>query len=184
MLLYDSETDIRSADFFGNRLGLFATGTSLSLTDSTLTGNNLLALTADTCKLNIMRNSFTANGTGLSLAGCEGTVSANRISKNATYGLALAHSRVKVNANDIEQNARIGLRVEDGKSIAWGNTISANGDYDIYNAGTDVFRAIGNWWGDTTADVAGRIYDQHMDAGRGRVLYLPVMRERPELVAP
>jgi hypothetical protein len=184
MLLYDCETDIRSADFFGNRLGIFATGTSLSLADSRFTGNNLLALTADTCRLNIMGNSFTANGSGLSLAGCEGNVSANRISKNAAYGIALANSRVRVNANVIEQNARIGLRIEDGKGIAWGNAISANGDYDIYNAGTDVFRAIGNWWGSTIADVAGRIYDQRMDAGRGRVLYFPVLRERPDPVAP
>lgn len=184
MLLYDCETEIHSADFFGNRLGIFASGTSLSLTDSRFTGNNLLALTADTCKLNIMGNSFTANGSGLSLAGCEGTVTANRIANNAAYGMALTHSKIKVNANEIEQNARIGLRVEDGKAIAWGNTITANGDYDLYNAGTEEFRAIGNWWGNATADVAGRIYGQHLDAGRGRVLYLPVLHKRPDPVAP
>jgi hypothetical protein len=183
MLLYDCEADIRSADFFGNRLGIFAAGTSLSLTDSRFTGNNLLALTADTCRLNIMGSSFTANGNGLSLAGCEGAITANRIDKNAAYGLSLAHSKVKVNSNEIEQNAKIGLRVEDGKGIAWGNAISANGDYDLCNAGSEEFRAIGNWWGNITVDVAGRIYDQHMDAGRGRVLYLPVMQKRPDPVA-
>jgi hypothetical protein len=184
MVLYDCTTDIRSADFFGNRLGIFVTGISLVLNDSRFTGNNLLAFTADTCRLNVMGNSFTSNGCGLNLAGCEGIVSDNRIAKNAAYGMTLTHSRVKVHANEIEQNARVGLRVEDGKGIAWGNSIANNGDYDLYNAGTEDFRAIGNWWGNETPEIAGRIYDQHMDAGRGRVLFRPVLQKRPDPVAP
>ncbi len=179
LILYDCEADIRSADFFGNRLGIYAARTSLSLADSRISGNNLLALTADACRLNISGNSFSDNGSGLSLTGCEGSVSANRIAKNAVYGLVLTRSRVKVNANEIAQNARVGLMIDDGKGIAWGNALSANGDYDLYNAGTEEFRAIGNWWGDAASDVAGRIYDRRMDDTHGRVLYLPVLQTRP-----
>jgi hypothetical protein len=183
LILYDCEADIRSADFFGNRLGIHAARTSLSLADSRISGNNLLALTADACRLNISGNSFSDNGSGLSLTGCEGSVSANLIAKNAVYGLVLSRSRVKVNGNEIAQNARVGLMIEDGKGIAWGNALFANGEYDLFNAGTEEFRAIGNWWGDVTSDIAGRIYDRRMDDTHGRVLYLPVMQKKPLPVA-
>jgi hypothetical protein len=184
LILYDCEIDIRLADFFGNRLGIYASKTSLSLADSRLTGNNMLALAADACRLNIAGNSVTANGSGLSLIECEGSVAANRIAKNAVYGLVLTRSRVKVNANEIELNARVGLRIDDGKGVAWGNAMSANGDYDLYNAGTEEFRAIGNWWGSAVSDIAGRIYDRRMGDTIGRVLYLPVLRTRPVLGMP
>jgi hypothetical protein len=88
-------------------------------------------------------------------------------------------SRIKVNANEIAQNARVGLRIDDGKGIAWGNALFANGDYDLYNAGTEEFRAIGNWWGDATSDIARRIYDRRMNNTLGRVLYLPVLTAKP-----
>jgi hypothetical protein len=184
LILYDCEADIRSADFFDNRLGIYAARTSLALADSRISGNNLLALTADACRLNIAGNSFTANGNGLSLTRCEVSVTANRIAKNAVYGLVLTNSRVKVNGNEIALNARVGLRIDDGKGIAWGNALFDNGDYDLYNAGTEEFRAIGNWWGETTSDIAGRIYDRRMDETLGRVLYLPVLRTRPLTAAP
>lgn len=184
LILYDSEADIRSADFYGNRLGIFAARSSLSLSDSGLSGNNLLALKADSCRLGISGNAFVANGSGLCLVACEGSVTANRIAQSAAYGLILTQSRVKVSANEIERNAKVGLRIEDGKGVAWGNSLFANGDYDLYNGGIEEFRAIGNWWGGTVADIAGRIYDRSMDDSRGRVLYLPVLQTRPLPAAP
>jgi hypothetical protein len=185
LTLYDSEVDIRNADFSGNNMGILAERTSLLLAGAKLAGNERQALIAESCRLNIAGNSFTANGSGLSLTGCEGLVSANRIAKNGDYGLALANSRVKVSGNEIERNGRVGLRAEDGKGIAWGNVLLANGDYDLYNAGPDDFRAFGNWWGrDVPADVAGRIYGRHVDGGRSRVLYFPVLLARPLLALP
>jgi hypothetical protein len=177
LILYDSEAEIRDADFSGNNVGILAERTSLSLAGAKLAGNERQGLTAESCRLNIAGNSFAANGSGLSLTGCEGPLSANRIAKNGDYGLALANSRVKVSGNEIERNGRVGLRTEDGKGIAWGNALFANGDYDLYNAGAEDFRAFGNWWGkDAPADVAGRIY--------GRVLYFPVLRVRPAPALP
>jgi hypothetical protein len=184
LILYDCEADIRSADFYGNRLGIFAARSSLSLSDSGLSGNNLLALKADSCRLGISGNAFVANGSGLCLVACEGSVTANRIAQSAAYGLILTQSRVKVSANEIERNAKVGLRIEDGKGVAWGNSLFANGDYDLYNGGIEEFRAIGNWWGGTVAAIAGRIYDRSMDDSRGRVLYLPVLQTRPLPAAP
>ena len=184
LVLYDCEADIRSADFYGNRLGIFAARSSLALSDSRLSGNNLLALKADSCRLGISGNGFIANGSGLCLVASEGAVTANRIAQSAAYGLILTQSRVKVSANDIERNSRVGLLVEDGKGVAWGNLLFANGGYDLYNGGTEDFRAIGNWWGGAVADPAGRIYDRNLDDRRGRVLYLPILQTRPLPVAP
>jgi len=184
MIIYDSEADIRAADFFGNRLGIFAVRTSLSLAGSKLTGNNLLALKTDKCRLIINGNSFTANGNGLGLVESEGDVSGNRITQNATYGLVLARSRVKVHGNEIIRNGKVGLRIEDGKGIAWGNSLFANGDYDLYNDGIEEFRAIENWWGDAISDIERRIFDRQMDDCRGRVLYIPVLQTKPVLNTP
>jgi hypothetical protein len=182
MMLYDCEADIRAVDFSRNRLGMFAARTSLALAGAKFAGNDQQALAADSCRLRITGNNFTGNGNGLGLTGCEGTVTANRIANNSVNGLALAQSRIKVNGNEIEQNGKIGLRVEDGKGIAWGNVLAANGEFDLYNAGSEEFRAIGNWWGGNAVPDAGRrIYDRRMDGGRGRVLYFPVMPMRPLL---
>jgi hypothetical protein len=181
LILYDSEADIRSANLFGNRLGIYAARTSLSLAKSKFTGNNLLALAAFKSRVSVSGNTFTANGSGISLVGCEGDVSADSIVKNAAYGILLKESRVKVSANDIEGNGKVGLWIEDGKGVAWGNVLLGNGEYDLYNGGTEEFRAIGNWWGTySTNKIAGRIYDRSVDESRGRVLFFPSLQTRPD----
>jgi len=181
LILHDCEADIRSADIFGNQVGIFAARSSLSLAESRFAGNNLVAVVADTCRISIAGNSFTANGSALSLVGCEGSVSSNRIAKNAVFGMVLMRSRVKVTANEIEGNGKVGLRTEDGKGVAWGNSLFANGNYDLYNNGIEEFRAIGNWWGTaSSSDIAARIYDHSRDESRGRVLYFPALQKRPE----
>lgn len=180
LLFSDSEADIRGADFAGNRQGIFAVRTSLSLSGSGFAANSLQALAADSCRLSITGNRFADNGNGLSLTGCEGSVVANRIASNAVNGLVLVQSRVKVNANEIERNRKIGLRVDDGRGVAWGNVLAGNGEFDLYNAGSEEFRAIGNWWGDGGGAAAGqRIYGREAAGSRGRVLYLPVLAARP-----
>jgi len=185
LILYDSEADVRSANFFGNRLGLFASRTSLSITDARFSGNNLSALVANKCRIDVSHNSFIANGTGLCLLACEGTLSSNRISSNAFYGVVMKGSRVKVNGNDIEGNAKVGIRTEDGLGAAWGNVIFANGEYDLYNGGIEEFRAVGNWWGESqTNEVVARIYDRTIDGSRGRVIFYPQLKIRPELTIP
>ena len=177
--LLESEVDLRDSNFSGNRQAVVAVKTSLYLGGATFYGNDQEALRVESSRVRITGNSFSVNGSGISLSLCEGTVSANRILKNTDYGLSLAKSRVKVNGNEIAQNGKNGLRVEDGKGIAWGNTFAANGEYDLYNAGTEDFKAMGNWWGDGTP-FSKRIYDRRSDAGRGRVYYIPVLRSKPQ----
>jgi hypothetical protein len=179
--LYDSEADITGANFSANRIGIVLQRSSLSLSGTVISNNDLEAVLAEESKVIILDNAISQNGSGITLSSCEGSLAHNRIFKNTDYGISLSGSRVKVTANDIAQNSGVGIRVTDGKSVAWGNSLAANGRYDLYNAGTENFMAIGNWWGGVPATaVAGRIYatETSSPAG-GRVSYLPVLRSKP-----
>ncbi len=180
--LYDSEAEITGGTMVSNRGGIFAKRSSLYLEDTIMADNNKEGLHAEESNLKIVGNKIGGNGDGLVLSSCEGMVSGNRIAQNRDCGISLAGSRVRVTANDISQNGRIGIRVADGKSIAWGNIISENGQYDLYNAGREDFRAIGNWWGERSAqDSPGKLYDKTGNPGSGKVMYFPVLREKPDV---
>ncbi len=179
--LAESEADLWDLTIAVNRRGLVVAGTSLSLTGVTLTDNENEALTIENSRIKLEGNTVMANGSGVTLLDCEGTVMANRLAKNAEYGLSMSGSRVRINANEISGNGKVGLRAGDGKGVAWGNVIQDNGLYGIFNAGSADFKAIGNWWGTNSAAEAGeRIYDQRIDNKKGRVLYLPILREKPQ----
>jgi hypothetical protein len=185
MILSNSEAEVRVARITGNRLGIFAGRSSLALTDSVLTGNNILAFAAEGSKLKISGNDLSSNGNGILVRGGEGALSDNRIKMNSGYGVVLAGSRIKVKGNLIERNGRVGLYVGDGQGGAWGNALLANGEYDLYNGGTDEFRAVGNWWGTAASgNITARIYDRNRDGSRGRVLFYPPLHDRPELDGP
>ncbi len=180
--LYDSEAEVVGGNFTGNRIGFGVQRSSLYLSGNNISSNDLEALSAEDSKLTIEENILNRNGSGLALASSEGMIAHNRICMNKDYGVALSGSRVKVTANDVSQNGRLGIRVADGRAIAWGNIISANGQYDLYNAGSESFRAISNWWGEAAAPSgAGRIYDRAADPGSGRVFVVPVLQLKPRI---
>ncbi|GFE58817.1 right-handed parallel beta-helix repeat-containing protein [Geobacter sp. AOG1] len=178
MVLRESEVDLREAGFTGNRRGVVAAGTSLFLSGTTFSGNGETGLVADGCRLRVTGSSFADNGSGLRLTSCEGGIAASRIEKNAGDGLFLDRSRMKVNGNEISRNGKAGLRVTDGGSVAWGNSLGANGEYDLCNDGSDDFTALGNWWGGVPASGIGqRIYGGHQDGSRGKVRFIPYLTE-------
>ena len=178
----ESEADLRELEITGNGRGMNIVRTSINLIGSTITGTEREALSIEKSRVKIAGNNIISNGSGMKLLECDGTVSTNRLVKNTEYGLSIGQSRIKVNSNEISGNPKVGLRAEDGKGVAWGNAIMANGLYDIYNAGVDDFRAFGNWWGtESAADAGKRIYDRRTDGSKGRVLYLPVLRVKPQI---
>ncbi len=177
----DSEADVRDAAFSGNRQGIVALRSSLSLVGMVMEGNASMGLETDECRLKVNGCRIAVNGSGLTLTASEGTVAASVITRNGEYGLFLGGSRIRVSGNEITANGGVGLLVDDGQGVAWGNALYANGTYDLYNAGTEEFRAIGNWWGEKgAADLAHRIYGSRQDATRGQVYYAPVLPARPK----
>jgi len=180
LYLMDSEAELRDAGVSGNRQGVVAERSSLFLAGGTFSRNDLEALKTADSKVKIAGGSFTVNGAGLAIVSSQGSLSGAKITGNADYGVLLAKSRVKVYGNEIARNGGAGLKVEDGKGVAWGNSIFANGEYDLVNGGTEEFRAMGNWWGAADFSAIGkRIYDRQTDSGRGRVFYTPVLRDNP-----
>lgn len=176
----DSEIDIRDAAFSGNRRGGVLLRGSLLVKDAVFEGNRLDGLAAEDSRIKLRGSRFAENGRGIALTACEGSVTGCRISKNRDCGIALDNSRVRVNGNEIAGNARVGILVEEGTGVAWGNRIWGNTLYDLYNAGSEDFRAMANWWGDGAAALNTRIYDGRSDGKGGRVFYLPVLKARPE----
>ncbi|WP_243371343.1 right-handed parallel beta-helix repeat-containing protein [Geotalea sp. SG265] len=177
--LLDTEADVRDAVFSENGQAILSQQSSLYLGGATISGNSLEGIKIQGGRIRIVGNSISDNGSGMTLMECEGTLSGNKILKNSDVGVSLAKARVKATGNDISGNGKVGLRVEDGKGAAWGNTLADNGDYDLYNGGTEDFKAMGNWWGDTPA-IERRIYDKRSDSSVGRVLYVPVLQAKPQ----
>lgn len=178
--LSDSESYLRDVACSDNNRGLSLSGGSLSVKGSFFSGNTGRALEAVDSKINIYGATFSKNGTGLALAGSEGTIEASKIVENREYGLQLSDSRMKIIGNRIFMNTGIGVMAENGSSAAWGNTISLNGLYDFYNAGSDEFRAIGNWWGASPGSgQKRRIFDKSVDQSRGSVLTFPELTAPP-----
>jgi parallel beta-helix repeat protein len=181
--LQDSEAEVVDGSLSSNGKGIFVQKTSLYLSGTKISGNKADGLSAQGSQLKIVGNTISRNGSGLTLSSCEGTVSGNLIAENKDYGISLAGSRIKVAANDISRNGGIGIRTADGRGIAWGNSISSNGRYDLYNEGSESFRAIGNWWGGTgDTGSTGKIYDSRTNPGSGKVQFFPVLKNKPTIV--
>lgn len=178
--LLDSESDIRDAVFAGNGTGLLLSGGALRLTLSRFSSNAARALEAKGARLSVLSGSFTGNGSGLVLHSSEGEVTASTVADNLEFGVRLTRSRMRLSGNVISRNTGAGLIADDGDASVWGNTISSNGTYDLYYAGSEDLRVPGNWWGTSSPLKAKkRIYDQEADPQRGRVLMEPWLAEAP-----
>ncbi|WP_298272044.1 right-handed parallel beta-helix repeat-containing protein [Geobacter sp.] len=180
----DSEADVRDASVARNRVGLMVRDSSLNLEGTTVADNATVGLSVDGGRIRLERNLFVGNGTGLVLEGCEGEVARGRIAGNREAGIVLTRSRVKVVANEIAENAAVGLRVDDGRGAAWGNVFVNNGRYDLYNSGSEAFRAMANWWGESSPESVEKKVSGAVDkTGRGGVLLTPALRAKPLLPA-
>ena len=166
-----SEATLRNVNIERNLQGIQAKGSSLHLQEALIYGNNA-SLQADSSRIKFQGGSVHGNGKGIALTGCEGSVSGARLLKTGEFGLFLSASRIRVSGNQISGNGNNGLVVNDGAAAAWENSIYENAGYDLYNAGTEEFRAPGNWWG----GVAPKVFD---NGGRGAVRYAPVLDAQP-----
>jgi len=180
--LVDSESDIREAAFTGNTMGLSLSGGALQLVFSGFSSNTVRALEAKGARLSVLRSTFTGNGSGLALDSSEGGITESTVSANQELGVRLTRSRMRLSGNVISRNTGVGILVDDGEAAIWGNSISSNGRYDLYNAGREELRAPGNWWGTPSPPAARkRIYDREQDPLRGAVLIEPCLVTAPEV---
>jgi len=178
--LRDCESFLREISCTDNITGVVLSRGSMSVQGSTFAGNAASALEAVDSKIKISGAVFSGNGTGLMLTGTEGSVANCKIRENREYGLQLVHARMKIFANQIYMNTGIGIMADSGGSAAWGNNISLNGLHDFYYAGSEEFRAIGNWWGAPAGNnQKRRIFDKATDQKSGTVLTFPELTSLP-----
>jgi len=167
----NSEATLRNLNLVGNRLGISAHKSSIYLQDGSLAMNRS-AFSADNCRLRLAGGAVLDNGRGVTLFECEGAVNGMKLARNSDYGISLTGSRVRVSGNLIIGNGDQGVLVFDGAGVAWDNVISGNAGHDIYNAGSEEFRAPGNFWGET----GPRVFD---NGGRGKVGIAPQLKSPP-----
>jgi hypothetical protein len=178
--LMDGESDVRDVSFANNIRGLSVRNGALSVKGCSFSGNSGQALESVASKIAISGASFTKNGIGLTLAESEGVLEGSRFVENREYGVQLIRSRIKIFGNLIFMNTGIGIHSDTGDSAAWDNNISLNGLYDFYNAGSEDFTAIANWWGGSSGSGRKkRIFDKAADPSRGAVLMLPELPSPP-----
>lgn len=167
----ESETTLRNLSLIGNRLALSARKSSIYLQEGSFAMNRA-AFSGDNCRVKIQGGAVLDNGRGITLLECEGAVTGAKLARNSDYGMSLTASRIRVSGNLITGNGDQGLLVFDAASVAWDNAIHGNAGYDLYNAGTEEYRAPGNWWGAS----GPKIYD---GGGRGKVLSVPQLTAQP-----
>ncbi|UPU37185.1 right-handed parallel beta-helix repeat-containing protein [Geomonas paludis] len=172
LVFANSEATLRSLNLIGNRVGISAQKSSLYLQDGSLAMNRS-ALSCDGCRVKLAGGAVLDNGRGVTLLESEGSVSGMKLARNSDYGISLTTSRVRVEGNLITGNGTQGMLVFDGAGVAWDNIISGNSGHDIYNAGTEEFRAPNNFWGES----GPRIFD---NGGRGKVGVVPQLKTAPQ----
>lgn len=171
LIFANSEATLRSVNLIGNGVGISAQKSSIYLQDASLAMNRS-ALSCDSCRVKFAGGAVLDNGRGVTLLESEGSVSGMKLARNSDYGISLTGSRVRVEGNLITGNGTQGMLVFDGAGAAWDNIISGNSGHDIYNAGTEEFRAPNNFWGES----GPRIYD---NGGRGKVGIVPQLKTAP-----
>ncbi len=175
----DSELEMREGEVKGNRQGISAVRTSLSVASVMFAGNEREALAASASRVKILNSEFEMNGAGLHLSDTQGTLSYDRFVGNSDFGVSLQNCRLKVSGNEISSNGRSGLVVDRCNCAIWNNALLNNGT-DLYNAGSGDVRAIGNWWGTgTPVEIEKRIFDRRRDPSRGRVVITPILPGNP-----
>lgn len=178
--LVESESDIRDAVFSGNTRGLFLSGGALRLASTNFAANAEAALEAKGARLSVLRSAFAGNGSGLVLTSTEGEITSSKLVANRGVGVRLTGSRMRLSGNVISRNTDVGIMADDAEAAAWGNDISSNGRYDLYNAGREDFMAPGNWWGTPSLPEARiRIYDREDDPRNGSVRIEPRLAASP-----
>lgn len=177
MLLTYGEVDINGMKLTGNGVAVRAEKSSLFISSADFSGNRDIALAGIGCAVKISGSAFTANGRGAILDDTKGDINGNLFQGNRGTALQLAGSRIRATGNEFRENGEYGVRVQEGSPVFWGNIFAANAKYDFYNAGRSDVKAMTNWW--DRSDPRSAIFDNRIDAGRGRVLFTPVLRKKP-----
>jgi Right handed beta helix region len=171
--LIDAEAAVRGVQVQRNRQGVVCRRGSIVLQSNEIATNEKDGVLIYGSRLNLEQNKIVQNGIGLVVEGGEGTVRGNRIAHQQGNGVQLTNARIRFQNNLVTGNGATGLLVRDGRAVAFGNALHANGGFDLMNEGQEEFRAPGNWWGGDEPLVGKRL------GGTGAVIVTPILSQAP-----
>lgn len=181
--VYNSEFDGRDTTVDSCQRGYVLNKSAVVLAATRIMNNLQTGLEADECRIKITGGEFSGNALGARIKGGEGQIAMSSFLRNKLTALHLLGSRVKIMRCLFAENRQDALRTEDGRALLLNNAFTANGGFNLYNAGREVVSARLNWWG--TADqllIRQKIHDAARDKIAGTVHILPWLNEKPLLM--
>lgn len=176
----DSEVDLRESSLVNNRRAITGRRSTLILLSVSLRENEQSGITAADCRIRLSSCQLVKNGGGAHLAESEGQITGTRFVANRGVGLDLVATRLKVHRNLFADTSGDGMRVNDGRSLIWGNSFVGNSGYNLALTGHDRVIAVGNWWGGASERfIAKKLLDAAKDPRSGQIVFFPWLPEKP-----
>lgn len=137
----------------------------------------------DECRIKITDGEFAGNTLGARIKGGEGQIVQTSFLRNSQTALHLIGSRIKIQRCLFTENSQDALRTEDARGLILNNAFSANGGFNLYNAGRETVSARLNWWGTTDQTRIGqKINDALRDKHTGAADVFPWLNEKPQFM--
>lgn len=180
--VHDSEFELRDATIAAGKNGIIMNRSAVGISSVKISNNENYGILSEDCRIKITSAEISANGSGVRLTGGEGQILTSRFSGNRETALHLSGSRIKVQRCLFINNNQDALRLEDGRSLIWGNAFSGNKGFNLYNSGREDISAMQNWWGSSDrSTIIQKIYDADRDPRFGSVQLFPWLNEKPQL---
>ncbi len=180
---HNSEVDLRDGTISNNNKGIVARTSTIAATSIIVSGSKLQGVVTDECRIRIRSCEFSGNTIGASFTGGEGQVFWSRFINNRELGLELTGARIKVSNSLFSANLCDGIKVNDSRSLIFGNSFIQNGGYNLINASKDNIVAVQNWWDSTEESaISKKIADTVKNLQSGRVMISPWLMQKPSLL--
>lgn len=122
----DSEFELRDAGITACKSGIVMNRSAVVINSVKISDNELVGVLSQDCRIKMTSAEVTGNGGGVRLKGGEGQILTTSFSGNRLTALHLAGSRIRVQRCRFTDNQQDALRLEDGRSLVWGNDFSGD----------------------------------------------------------
>ena len=180
---YDSEFDGRDLTVSSCLRGCVLNKSAVVFAASRIMNNQQAGIEADECRIKITSGEFSGNMVGAWIKGGDGQIAMTRFQRNDRTALHLIGSRIKVQRCLFADNSHDALRIEGDRALVMNNAFSANGGFNLFNAGSEAVVARQNWWATTDpAQIGQKIHDVDSDKKNSAVQIFPWLNEKPPLM--
>ncbi len=182
MELHTSEFEARGITISSCQRAALFYSSAVLLTTAKIINNLQSGLEISDCRIKITGGDISGNELGATIKGGEGQLFMTSFQRNKRYALHLVGARVKIQRCLFADNSQDAVRTEDGLALFMNSAFSANGGFNLYNAGSEAVSARQNWWGTTDQrEISQKIYDHSLDKNAGIVYIYPWLNNKPQL---